>query len=479
MATMIGERILKETEGLSRTQERVPARYVALPNGDVVFRRFEGDGSTTETDLGPHAAFYERIFALDDQIKAKYGDGDGPTKGGPGMPGRQRAGLVMLEVTEKCNLTCPMCYAGSNPDGRHYTMAEIEQRLDEIVAAEGADVSLQISGGEPSVRKDLKELATLIKSKGFTNFEMISNGIRIARDADFAESLKAWGFTSVYLQWDSLREADIELLRGEKLLSVRLKALDQLEKAGLNTTLAVSLLPGLNTDQIGPILDVCRQHPIIRAVSFQAATPFGNRWDVEEEREGATLDTRGFGRKLRLPDILQLIEEQLGIAPEEFMPLGFGSPLCNSIAILRHDKKRGTWVPTTPGIEWNRYSQVLGDDPVDFIRMVTRGKGALSKRLLSREGFAAMRVLLPYLGRNPGIMFDTQYVTVFIKPFMDADDLDFDRVDRCCFHNASPRGLHSFCHLNALIRPTTTVDASAFGDIIMLPQPELILADGD
>ncbi|MCA1666839.1 MAG: hypothetical protein LC793_05435, partial [Thermomicrobia bacterium] len=252
-----------------------------------------------------------------------------------------------------------------------------------------------------------------------------------------------------------------------------------LEKAGLNTTLAVSLLPGLNTDQIGPILEVCRQHPIIRAVSFQAATPFGNRWDVDEDREDATLDTRGFGRKLRLPDILQLIEEQLGIAPEEFMPLGFGSPLCNSIAILRHDKKRGTWVPTTPGIEWNKYSQILGDDPVDFIRMVTRGKSALSKRLFSREGFAAMRVLLPYIGRNPGIMFDTQYVTVFIKPFMDAEDLDFDRVDRCCFHNASPRGLHSFCALNAVVRPTTTVDASAFGDVIMLPQPELVMVDGD
>lgn len=479
MATVIGERVLKETEGLSRAHERVPAQYVALPSGQVVFRRFEGDGSVAETDLGPHAAFYERIFALDEQIKAKYGDGDGPAKGGPGLPGRQRAGLVMLEVTEKCNLTCPMCYAGSNPDGRHYTMTEIAQRLDEIVAAEGVDVSLQISGGEPSVRKDLKELAALITSKGFTNFEMISNGIRIARDADFAESLKAWGFTSVYLQWDSLREADIELLRGEKLLGVRLKALEQLEKAGLNTTLAVSLLPGLNTDQIGPILEICRQHPVIRAVSFQAATPFGNRWDVDEGHAGATGDTRGFGRKLRLPDILQLIEEQLGIAPEEFMPLGFGSPLCNSIAILRHDKKRGTWVPTTPGIEWNRYSRILGDDPVDFIRMVTRGKGALSKRLLSREGFAAMRVLLPYLGRNPGIMFDTQYVTVFIKPFMDAEDLDFDRVDRCCFHNASPRGLHSFCHLNALVRPTTAVDASAFGDVIMLPQPELVLADGD
>ena len=53
MATVVGERVLKETEGLSRTHERVPAQYVALPNGEVVFRRFEADGAVTETDLGP------------------------------------------------------------------------------------------------------------------------------------------------------------------------------------------------------------------------------------------------------------------------------------------------------------------------------------------------------------------------------------------------------------------------------------------
>ena len=54
MATVIGERVLKETEGLSRTHERVPAQYVALPNGEVVFRRFEG-GRFGDGD-GPRAA---------------------------------------------------------------------------------------------------------------------------------------------------------------------------------------------------------------------------------------------------------------------------------------------------------------------------------------------------------------------------------------------------------------------------------------
>jgi len=468
------ERVLKETEGLSRTQDRVPAQYIAQPDGSAVFRRFEHDGSVSDTELGPYAAFYERIFALDAQIQARYGSGDGPEKGGPGLPSRQRAGLVMVEITEKCNLTCPMCYAGSNPDGRHYTLEEIETRLDQVIAAEGPTVCIQISGGEPSIRKDLPQIAALIRSKGFTNFEMISNGIRIARDADFAQSLKQWGFTSVYLQWDSLRESDIELLRGEKLLNVRMKALAKLEEAGLPCVLAVALLPGLNTDQVGAIMELARQHSIVCAVSLQAATPFGNRWEVGE---GEKPDTRGFGRKLRMPDIQELVAEQVGIPVETFLPLGFGSPLCQAFAVIRNDRKKERWVPAAPGLTWEAYADILGEDPVEFMRVVTKGKKAVIKRWLSQGGVTVVKTLWKYIGKNPQNFLDTHYTTIFVKPFMDAEDLDFDRIDRCSYHNASPRGLHSFCALNTLVRPTTTVDASAFEGAIPLPAPELVPAD--
>jgi len=471
---LTGEQVLKETEGLSRTHDRVPAQYVALPDGTAVFRRFEADGEVMDTDLGPHAPFYRRIFALDEQIKARYGDGDGPTRGGPGLPSRQRAGLVMLEITEKCNLTCPMCYAGSNPAGRHYSIAEIEQRIDQIIAAEGPTVCIQLSGGEPSVRKDLPEIAALIRSRGFTNFEMISNGVRIARDADFAQSLKEWGFTSVYLQWDSLRESDIELLRGEKLLDVRMKALAKLEEAGLPCVLAVALLPGLNTDQVGGILELARQHSIVCAVSLQAATPFGNRWEVGE---GEKPDTRGFGRKLRMPDIQELVAEQVNIPTETFLPLGFGSPLCQAFAVIRNDKRAGRWVPAAPNLTWEAYADILGEDPVEFMRVVTKGKKAVIKRWVTQGGLSVIKTLWKYIGKNPQNFLDTHYTTIFIKPFMDVEDLDFDRIDRCTYHNASPRGLHSFCALNNLVRPITTVDASAFEGAIPLPAPELVMAD--
>src|SRR2546426_12012594 len=97
----------------------------------------------------------------------RYGDG-GDTDLSEGLspfPLRKPAGLAILEVTERCNLTCPMCYAYSSPSERDYSLEEIETRLDQLIAVEGKGISLQISGGEPSVRKDLDIIAFMVKRK--------------------------------------------------------------------------------------------------------------------------------------------------------------------------------------------------------------------------------------------------------------------------------------------------------------------------
>ena len=101
------------------------------------------------TDLGPYADFYTRQFELDERIKRRwaYKQDQPPLKTHPFMV-RDRANLVMLEITEKCNLTCPMCFAGSSPAGRHYTLEELQNRINEVIALEGKGISFQLSGGE-------------------------------------------------------------------------------------------------------------------------------------------------------------------------------------------------------------------------------------------------------------------------------------------------------------------------------------------
>ena len=94
---------------------------------------------------------------------------------------------------------------------------------------------------------------------------MVSNGIRLAREGDFAEKLVKWGFTSVYLQFDSTRPEDIIKLRGEDLWNVREKAIAALERVKLPSTLAVSLYDGLNSDQFSRLSISPGNIPILSA----------------------------------------------------------------------------------------------------------------------------------------------------------------------------------------------------------------------
>lgn len=442
-----GSRTLKRTESICPVcRERVPAAYLADEAGRAYFDRTCTLHGRYTSDLGPHAPFYEHMFELDEEIKRRWGHKleREPLQTSP-FPMRDRANLVMLEITEKCNLTCPMCFAGSSPAGRHYTLDELKKRIDETIALEGR-VSFQLSGGEPTVRKDLDKIVRMCYQAGSGHVEVITNGIRIAKDPSYAKRLKEWGVTSVYLQFDSTDDDHIEQLRGERLWWVREAALEALADAEMPTVLAVAIVPGLNENQVGPTMEViAKTRANVVAVNFQAATPFGGRFDVETPR------------KLRLPDIIELMEQQVGLEPKSFFPVGSGSPLCNSYARVIY--KNGRWQHAL-GLDTRDFLDIQGDDPVDFVRGLTMG---LTEALpyMVRQVMRHPRLiakLAPLVGGDPLSWLRStrnKQTTIYIKPFMDESDIDLDRVERCCYHNASPRGLISFCAMNLLSRNDT------------------------
>ena len=129
----------------------------------------------------------------------------------------QHSCLTVLEITDRCNLTCPTCYAESSPShGRHKTLEEIETMLDIIVANEGYADIVQISGGEPTIHPQIFEIISLVKSKQIRHIMLNTNGIRIAKDKEFVRKLAEYkiGF-EVYLQFDSFKKEALERLRGE------------------------------------------------------------------------------------------------------------------------------------------------------------------------------------------------------------------------------------------------------------------------
>ncbi len=153
----------------------------------------------------------------------------------------QHSCLTVVEVTDRCNLSCPTCYAMSSPSyGRHRTLQEIEQMLDVIVENEGSPDVVQISGGEPTVHPQFFEILDIAKTKPIKHLMVNTNGIRIAKDEAFVKRLATYmPDFEIYLQFDSFKKEALEQLRGEDLREVRIKALEHLNKYNLSTTLAI------------------------------------------------------------------------------------------------------------------------------------------------------------------------------------------------------------------------------------------------
>jgi len=203
----------------------------------------------------------------------------------------QHSCLTLIEITDRCNLTCPTCYAESSPTyGRHRNLEEVNAMLDIIVANEGEPDVVQLSGGEPTVHPDFFKILDLAKKKPIRHLMVNTNGIKIARDKEFAKQLASYmPDFEIYLQFDSFKKEALEALRGKDLREARLKALEHLNEFNISTTLVVTLQKGLNTDEIGEIIEFALKQRCVRGVTFQPTQVAGRLENFDPSKDRYTL----------------------------------------------------------------------------------------------------------------------------------------------------------------------------------------------
>ena len=183
----------------------------------------------------------------------------------------QHSCLTLVEVTDHCNLRCPICYADSGPHRPGFRdLATIERMLDAVVTNEGEPDVVQISGGEPTLHPDFFAILDAARERPIRHLMVNTNGLRIAREPEFVERLAGYmpGF-ELYLQFDSLRDEVHQELRGAKLGEIRRRALENLNRHDISTTLVVTVKKGLNDGELGEIIDFALQQPCVRGVTFQ------------------------------------------------------------------------------------------------------------------------------------------------------------------------------------------------------------------
>jgi len=175
----------------------------------------------------------------------------------------------ILRLTERCNLECPICLAGANQEVlEDYTLEEV-QRL--VRGMRGRKIDLM--GCEPTVMHDLPAIIRAIKASG--NIAALhSNGVALA-DYDYVKQLKDAGMDEVHLQFDGFSDDAYTAIRGKHLLANKLKAMENLARLGVSVDLVMTILAGVNEDQILPVLEFGVQHPNVKEIFFLGCRMLG------------------------------------------------------------------------------------------------------------------------------------------------------------------------------------------------------------
>jgi len=331
-----------------------------------------------------------------------------PCPFGCGTCGRhERKGtLLEIEVTKQCNLRCPVCFMSAENGDDDPSFEEISAMFDTIEKAVGIDGAIQLTGGEPTCRKDLPAIISLGREKGFWGIELNTNGLVIASRDGYLEELKAAGLTGVYLSFDGLKDEIYRVTCGRDLLDVKLKAIQRCREADLQVVLAATIVAGLNQMYLGDLLRFCLENnDVVVGLALQPAFTSGR---FEAKRSDV----------LTMGDVIfDLAQQSEGlIEPYDIWPLGCSHPLCDTGTFLVKN-------PEGSGVEYYPVTRSLTREDYLASYDPRSPQGSVFHDILAKSGVSG------YGG-----------LSLIIMNYMDVFSLDVQRLRECSMMVAVPDG---------------------------------------
>jgi uncharacterized radical SAM superfamily Fe-S cluster-containing enzyme len=356
---------------------------------------------------------------------------------------RQQSCCVLFEVTQRCDLHCPVCFADA---GDHPTadpgLHEIEGWYRRLLDA-GGPFNIQLSGGEPCLRDDLPDIIALGRRLGFSFFQVNTNGLRLSRDGDYLKRLKEAGLSTVFLQFDGICDCIHEKLRGRRLTAQKQAAVECCAEQHLGVVLVPTLVPGVNADDIGGIIEFGMRHsPTVRGVHFQPISYFGRYPQPPRDTD-----------RITIPEIIRAIEAQTGgaLKRENFCPPGGENALCSF---------HGNFVQMPDGklVPLTRHGMAQHTRETSCCKTTQAKQGAAqSREYVARQWSLSDNVIelrpasAPSLGEWDEFLARAKTHTFCISgmAFQDAWTLDLERLRDCYIHTVSPSSkLVPFCAYN-------------------------------
>ncbi len=353
----------------------------------------------------------------------------------------QHSCVTLVEITDRCNLDCPICYADSGAavvseltakNRNHRSLAEIELMLDAVVANEGEPDIVQLSGGEPTIHPEFFQVLDLAKTKPIKHLMINTNGVRIATDRAFCERLAGYlPGIEVYLQFDSFEAKALKELRGADLRQLRQQAIDNLNEFNISTTLVVTVKKGLNDNELGKIIDYALAQKCVRGVTFQPIQVAGRLegFDPKVDRYPLTAVRRS------------ILEQSPHFKSEDLLPVPC-HPDCLAMGYAL--KVDGKVIPLAGLV-----------DPIAFIKLMPNSivyeqNDTLKQKLfelfstgnsptMSAIKMEQLLCCLPLVAVPQGLTYENVF-RITIVQFLDPYNFDVRSVKRSCIHMAQTNG---------------------------------------
>lgn len=352
---------------------------------------------------------------------------------------RYAIGCVAVEITQRCNLDCTLCYLSESSEKvKDIPLPVVFERLRRIRETYGDGVSVQVTGGDPTLRKR-DELVAIVREAARLGLEpsLMTNGIKLTRD--LARELKEAGLTDVAIHVDLTQERK-NYPSEAALNAVRREYIERVRGLGLHVIFNTTVFSG-NFGEIPELVRFLRDNAdVVSLASFQIQAVTGR--GVLSERAD----------EITLPNVRQKLAEACG-TDLSWDNIRVGHPECNSVAYALIAKDRMLDLNRDPRLFAEiisatsdlKYSRIDAFDTALRVFVWSLGRPRLLALLLWNAFL--------FLGRNAAVVWrgrkEIRKLTLIIHNFMDAAALVPERIAACSFMVATDKGFVSMCAHNA------------------------------
>jgi len=220
-----------------------------------------------------------------------------------------RGAVLTVDLTNRCNMMCDPCFMDANQVGfvHELSMEDVKEILDNAISIKPRrQMSVQFSGGEPTLSPYFLEAVRYSRKVGYNSVQAATNGIEFAKSKEFCREAAEAGLRFVYLQFDGVGNDANSHRQVGNLFDVKLRAINNLHEAGVDIVLVTTLVNGVNNDQVGSIVRFALENPKkVSFVSFQPVSFTGRDEHITEQRR--------LQQRYTLSHLAQDVQKQVGI----------------------------------------------------------------------------------------------------------------------------------------------------------------------